>query len=301
MKKALIAVVLGAVLLCGCGKEEKPVATPITAEAISEEAESSEESTKVEESEEAAEESEVPETKEAVISERTVVDGKMQSYFTGEWKDETVVKRRSMAVMMPNNKKAMPQYGLSQASLIYEAPVEGGISRLMAFYEDYDELDHIGPVRSSRDYYIYEAMAYDAIYCNWGLARPYVEELINSDRIDNVSNAVFTIRPPRPSAELTDRAMPQSTQGIFLLTDMKRQWRDWAIPRNTGTPLSRPLISLRMGILPLMRIRKALRRSILEETPQTAAAMGMQSRILNTMRRTACIIDISLGASTLMR
>lgn len=303
MKKALIAVVLGAVLLCGCGKEEKPVATPITAEAISEEAESSEESTKVEESEEAAEESEVPETKEAVISERTVVDGKMQSYFTGEWKDETVVKRRSMAVMMPNNKKAMPQYGLSQASLIYEAPVEGGISRLMAFYEDYDELDHIGPVRSSRDYYIYEAMAYDAIYCNWGLARPYVEELINSDRIDNVSNAVAGIYNPASEAfgRIDRPAMPQSTQGIFLLTDMKRQWRDWAIPRNTGTPLSRPLISLRMGILPLMRIRKALRRSILEETPQTAAAMGMQSRILNTMRRTACIIDISLAASTLMR
>lgn len=107
----------------------------------------------------------------------------------------------------------------------------------MAFYEDYDELDHIGPVRSSRDYCIYEAMAYEPIYCNWGLARPYVEELINSDRIDNVSNAVAGIynRPPRPSAELTDRAMPQSTQGIFLLTDMKRQWRDWAIPRNTGT------------------------------------------------------------------
>lgn len=200
MKKALIAVVLGAVLLCGCGKEEKPAATPITAEAISEEAESSEESTKVEESEEAAEESEVEETQEAVISERTVVDGKMQSYLTGEWKDEAVVKRRSMAVMMPNNKKAMPQYGLSQASLIYEAPVEGGISRLMAFYEDYDELDHIGPVRSSRDYYIYEAMAYDAVYCNWGLARPYVEELINSDRIDNVSNAVAGIYNPASEA-----------------------------------------------------------------------------------------------------
>ena len=58
MKKALIAVVLGAVLLCGCGKEEKLAAAPITAEAISKEAESSEESTKVEESEEIAEESE---------------------------------------------------------------------------------------------------------------------------------------------------------------------------------------------------------------------------------------------------
>jgi hypothetical protein len=43
-------------------------------------------------------------------------------------------------------------------------------------------------------------MAYDAIYVNWGLARPFVEELINSDRIDNVSQAVGGIYKPSPEA-----------------------------------------------------------------------------------------------------
>lgn len=121
------------------------------------------------------------------ITERTVVDGKMQSYLTGEWKDADVVQRRNMAVMIPNNPPAMPQHGISQASIIYEAPVEGRITRLMGIFEDYDDLDHIGPVRSSRDYYVYEAMAYDSIYCNWGLAVPYVSPIINTDRIDNIS------------------------------------------------------------------------------------------------------------------
>ena len=92
--------------------------------------------------------------------------------------------------MIPNNKAAMPQYGISYASIIYEAPVEGAITRIMGIFEDYDDLDRIGPARSSRDYYVYEAMAYGSIYCNWGLAIPYVAPIINTDRIDNVSQVL---------------------------------------------------------------------------------------------------------------
>lgn len=136
----------------------------------------------------------------SIILERTEVDGKMQSYLTGEWKDVDVVQRRNMAVMIPNNKAALPQYGISQASIIYEAPVEGRITRLMALFEDYDGLDHIGPVRSSRDYYVYEAMGYDSIYVNWGLAELYVADLINSDRVDNVSQTLKGIEVGAPEA-----------------------------------------------------------------------------------------------------
>lgn len=135
-----------------------------------------------------------------IIEERKSVNGQFQSYLTGEWIDEKAAKRRPIAVMIPNNAPAMPQYGLSKAAIIYEAPVEGRITRLMAIFEEYDELDHIGPVRSSRDYFIYVAMGYEAIYCNWGLARPYVEELINRDTVQNVSAAVEGIHNPSDEA-----------------------------------------------------------------------------------------------------
>lgn len=135
-----------------------------------------------------------------VIEERKTVSGKMQSFLTGEWLAEKAANRRPIAVMIPNNGAAMPQYGLSKAAIIYEAPVEGRITRLMAVFEDYDELDHIGPVRSSRDYFIYVAMGYEAIYCNWGLARPYVEELINRDTVQNISAAVVGIHNPSDEA-----------------------------------------------------------------------------------------------------
>ena len=151
-------------------------------------------------------EPEATEEPQKIADTKTIKDryvdenGEMQSYLTGEWKNADIAQRRPMAVMIPNNKAAMPQYGISLASIIYEAPVEGRITRLMGIFEDYDELEFIGPVRSSRDYYVYEAMAYDAIYCNWGLAVPFVEELLASDRIDNISQAVSGIHNPYQNA-----------------------------------------------------------------------------------------------------
>ncbi len=202
MKKKVLAAMIIAmgILMTGCGGEEEAgnsSAYTIEAEPIA---------TPEAEPEPSTSEA-TPETgavaAQSVITEREVVDGKKQSYLTGEWKDEAVVNRRNMAVMIPNNKSAMPQYGISQASIIYEAPVEGRMTRLMAIFEDYDDLERIGPVRSSRDYYVYEAMAYDSIYVNWGLAVPFVGPIINTDRIDNVSQAVSGIDVP--AAEAFDR------------------------------------------------------------------------------------------------
>lgn len=187
MKAKILAAVLflSVGLLAACGAEEKQEESIPLFSVEPSKIETAESSSEAESSvEESVEESKA---KDPTITERVEKDGQMQSYLTGEWKPVEVVKRRNMAVMMPNNKAALPQYGISQASIIYEAPVEGRITRLMCFIEDYDDLEMVGPVRSSRDYYVYEAMAYDSIYCNWGLAVPFVAPVINSDRIDNVS------------------------------------------------------------------------------------------------------------------
>lgn len=174
--------------LFGCGAKEEDFPIPEVDEVVEEEP--------------PAEEEPEPELTTAypVIGERESVDGKIQSYLTGQWTDEKQAARRPIAVMIPNNRPAMPQYGLSRAGIIYEAPVEGRITRLMAVLEDFDDLERVGPVRSSRDYYVYTAMGYEAIYCNWGLARPYVEELINRPEILNVSASVEGIYHPADEA-----------------------------------------------------------------------------------------------------
>ena len=185
MKLLTAAGLLLCMALMGCAKKEEPAPEPVKEEATPAPTVSPEPS---------------PSPEESPSKERVEVDGKMQSYLTGEWKATEVVTRRPIAVMIPNNSAAMPQYGISKASIIYEAPVEGRITRLMPVFEDFDDLERIGPVRSSRDYFVYVAMGYEALYCNWGLARPYVEELINRDTVQNISAGVEGIYNPAHEA-----------------------------------------------------------------------------------------------------
>jgi hypothetical protein len=71
------------------------------------------------------------------------------------------------AVMVENSTDARPQSGLDQASVVFEAVAEGGITRFMAVYQD-SLPAYIGPVRSARPYYVSWALGFDASYAHVG-------------------------------------------------------------------------------------------------------------------------------------
>jgi hypothetical protein len=71
------------------------------------------------------------------------------------------------AVMIENSADARPQSGLKDAGVVYEAIAEAGITRFMAVYQE-TEPSNIGPVRSSRPYYLRWALPYQASYAHVG-------------------------------------------------------------------------------------------------------------------------------------
>ncbi len=73
---------------------------------------------------------------------------------------------RPMAIMIENHKQARPQSGLYAADIVYEMPVEGGITRFMGLYTKLPGL--IGPVRSCREYFVDRALEVDALYVHCG-------------------------------------------------------------------------------------------------------------------------------------
>lgn len=103
--------------------------------------------------------------------------------------DEATLTRRPIAIMINNIKQAIPQHGISEADIIYECIVEGGITRLMAIYSAYDTLPLIGSVRSSRDYYIDIAQSHDAIYAHCGGSED-AYDTIASRNIDNIDGVL---------------------------------------------------------------------------------------------------------------
>lgn len=62
---------------------------------------------------------------------------------------ESSLERPAVALKIENNAAAYPLSGLEDAEVVYEEPVEGGLSRFMAIYHCNDSAQ-AGPVRSSR-------------------------------------------------------------------------------------------------------------------------------------------------------
>lgn len=109
-----------------------------------------------------------------------------KSYLTGETVSTEIGRTRPIALMFNNIIDAVPQYGIENCGVVYEAPVEGGITRLMGLMEDYKDSARIGSVRSSRNYYIYFAREWDAIYCHFGQS-VYAEPILNLESTNNLS------------------------------------------------------------------------------------------------------------------
>lgn len=68
---------------------------------------------------------------------------------TGEVRTEGVPERQALAVKVENLPQARPQAGLAEADIVYEEPVEGGITRFIAVFHCGDA-ERVGPVRSAR-------------------------------------------------------------------------------------------------------------------------------------------------------
>lgn len=91
------------------------------------------------------------------------------NYLTGlPFDDGQDKSARPVAVMINNAKIALPQYGLSNADIIYEAVTEGGITRMMALYSDINDIDRVGPVRSARTQFVQLMLPLNAIYVHIG-------------------------------------------------------------------------------------------------------------------------------------
>lgn len=115
-------------------------------------------------------------------TESALPAGEMYSYLTGEPVSETIGKQRPYAIMINNIDVSLPQSGVSQAEMIYEAQVESGITRLMAVFQDVDNIEKIGSIRSARHYYIDFANDNDAIYVHYGQSK-YALSRIEDDNI----------------------------------------------------------------------------------------------------------------------
>lgn len=88
---------------------------------------------------------------------------------TGEYTlDFSAENKRPVAVMINNIKVSLPQKGLAEAGIIYEADAEAGITRILAVFSDVNKIPTLGSLRSARKYYLSLASSHNAIFAHFG-------------------------------------------------------------------------------------------------------------------------------------
>jgi hypothetical protein len=73
---------------------------------------------------------------------------------TGETVDDARAHRLPIGVLIDDNAVARPQSGFNGASIVVQAPADGGETRYMLIFQDGDSSD-VGPVRSGRIYFVH--------------------------------------------------------------------------------------------------------------------------------------------------
>lgn len=185
MKKKTLAAVLIAVglMMTGCGGENTPVSSPIQTPAPISMGEKDNTTTSGANSSSAAEESKG--TKE----EEVAPEHSYRSELTNEWIDEDLKDQRPIAVMVDNEKTALPHYGLTEADVVYEimnSTLNDRITRFMVLVKDWESITQLGSIRSVRPTNFMLAAEWNAVLCHDG-GPFFIDTWVAKDYTNNFS------------------------------------------------------------------------------------------------------------------
>mgnify|MGYP001652805034 CR=1 FL=1 len=187
-----------AVLLAGCGSgTETNAAAEASSFAVIDEP-------IPEQTTQASAEEGIPVTTEEPTGSKELPAGTYRSELTGEAISTALRNQKPIAVMVDNEKLALPHYGTAEADIVYElmnSTANDRITRLMCLYKDYENIEQIGSIRSTRPTNILLAAEYNAMLCHDGgpfyidayLANDYAQHFSGTfSRVKNGKSMEFT-------------------------------------------------------------------------------------------------------------
>lgn len=200
-KRVCLPLMLSAVVLVGCGKTEAPVVSkvyPVNENLIKDHTE------------------DIHGQLIDTFEEESIPQSGFFSPLTGKPAEASAIENRPIVVQIDNFASARPQAGLSQADILYEFLAEGNITRYMAvFHSEYPDV--VGPIRSTRPYFIDKALEYNPLYVHVGGSMEglgKVKQLKMAD-IDALSSSAFY--------RVSHKKMPHNTYSSkeLILKDAK--------------------------------------------------------------------------------
>ncbi len=149
---------------------------------------------------------EVGEEQPAPVTEEpdTPPDGMVANQLTGEWIDASLKDQRPVAVMVDDEKTALPHFGISTSDIVYEmvnSTQNEGVTRFMVMVKDWGSIKQLGSIRSTRPTNLQIFPEWNAVLCHDGgpfwndnfYKNPFVERFSGTfSRVNNGKAREFT-------------------------------------------------------------------------------------------------------------
>ncbi|MBO6148231.1 MAG: DUF3048 domain-containing protein [Lachnospiraceae bacterium] len=196
------------------------------------EAESEEEAIVIggEEEEEEEEEpvaEEIPEEPEEEESD-VPPEGMVASELTGEWIDESIADQRPMAVMVDNDKPALPHFGVSEVDVMYEminSTQNEGVTRFMAMVKDWGKIKQLGSIRSTRPTNLQIFPEWNAILCHDG--GPFWNDNFYKNKFVERFSGTFSRVNNGKAREFTEYVMAGDIEKNFKNSKFSRTFNEY--------------------------------------------------------------------------
>ena len=130
-----------------------------------------------------------------------IPEGMYLSEITGEPISEEIKDQRPLAVMVDNEKIALPHYGTAEADVVYEmmnSTLNDRVTRLMCIVKDWGKIEQMGSIRSTRPTNILLAAEWDAVLCHDGGPQVHIKAYLDNPWAQHFSGTFSRINNGKP-------------------------------------------------------------------------------------------------------
>lgn len=165
---------------------------------------------------------------ETAADDDEVREGMYRSELTNEWIDEALQDQRPIAVMVDNEKTALPHYGLSTADIVYEMTnsIENdGVTRFMVLVKDWEQIQQLGSIRSTRPTNLVIAPEWNAVVCHDG-GPFYIDDYLANDYVENFSGTFSRVDNGK-AREFTEYILPGDLDKNFSSKNYSKTYNQY--------------------------------------------------------------------------
>ena len=224
MKRSYVisALLLAGILaFSGCGKEDK-----------------AEEAPQVEAQQPAMVVQEQPVNQEVVQEQAPVAqdteepdtppEGMVANQLTGEWIDASLKDQRPIAVMVDDEKTALPHFGISTSDIVYEmvnSTQNEGVTRFMVMVKDWGSIKQLGSIRSTRPTNLQIFPEWNAVLCHDG-GPFWNDNFYKNVFVERFSGTFSRVKNGKPR-EFTEYILPGDLEKNFKNTGFSTTYNEY--------------------------------------------------------------------------